>query len=192
MPETASGTAARSRSADGRLTITARMVNGTLVSGGMSNRLDQTYGFYEFRVRTDADPTRRHAAASSSHGRSPEDGRSTVRTTSTDDRGRGPQPDQELRPLRRRQQAVLVPPHGGGGNRGTRWQWSGTPSAIRIYRDGILAWTLTDTAAIPDVAHHLTIQLDAFKKSMSGTVTAPGQLGQGSTSARRPANGRVN
>ena len=44
------------------------------------------------------------------------------------------------------------------------------PSAIRIYRDGILAWTVTDRNAIPDVAHHLSIQLDAFKKSMSGTV----------------------
>ena len=33
-----------------------------------------------------------------------------------------------------------------------------------------LAWTLTDKAAIPDVAHHMSIQLDAFKKSMSGTV----------------------
>ena len=29
---------------------------------------------------------------------------------------------------------------------------------------------LTDKAAIPDVAHHLSIQLDAFKKSMSGSV----------------------
>jgi hypothetical protein len=44
------------------------------------------------------------------------------------------------------------------------------PNAIRIYRDGALAWTLKDTNAIPDVAHHLTVQLDAFKKSMSGTV----------------------
>jgi hypothetical protein len=44
------------------------------------------------------------------------------------------------------------------------------PSAIRIYRDGALVWTLTDANAIPDVAHHMAIQLDAFKQSMSGTV----------------------
>jgi hypothetical protein len=33
------------------------MVNGTLVSGGLSNRIDQAYGRFEFRVRTDPDPT---------------------------------------------------------------------------------------------------------------------------------------
>ena len=31
------------------------------------------------------------------------------------------------------------------------------PSVIRIYRDGILAWMVTDRTAIPDVAHHLSI-----------------------------------
>ena len=35
------------------------------------------------------------------------------------------------------------------------------PDAIRFYRDGNLVATLTDVAAIPDVAHHLSIQLDA-------------------------------
>jgi hypothetical protein len=45
-----------------------------------------------------------------------------------------------------------------------------TASSIKIYRDGRLAWTVTDRAIIPDVAHHLSMQLDAFKKTMSGTV----------------------
>jgi hypothetical protein len=44
--------------------------------------------------------------------------------------------------------------------------WS--PSAIKIYRDGALVWTITDPAAIPDVPHHLCIQLDALG---SGTLT---------------------
>ena len=35
------------------------------------------------------------------------------------------------------------------------------PHAISFYRDGTLVATLTDVAAIPDVAHHLAIQLDA-------------------------------
>ena len=34
--------------------------------------------------------------------------------------------------------------------------------AIKIYRDGALVWTITDPAAIPDVPHHLAIQLDAL------------------------------
>jgi beta-glucanase (GH16 family) len=42
--------------------------------------------------------------------------------------------------------------------------------AIKIYRDGALVWTVTDPAVIPDVAHHLTIQLDALG---SGQLTGP-------------------
>ena len=42
---------------DGLLTITAQMVDGLLVSGGMAHRVDQTYGRWEFRVRTDPDPS---------------------------------------------------------------------------------------------------------------------------------------
>lgn len=37
--------------------------------------------------------------------------------------------------------------------------WS--PSAINVYRDGARVWTITDREVIPDVAHHLTIRLDA-------------------------------
>jgi len=36
-----------------------------------------------------------------------------------------------------------------------------TANAIKIYRDGVLVWTITDPAAIPDVAHHIALQLDA-------------------------------
>jgi hypothetical protein len=35
-----------------------------------------------------------------------------------------------------------------------------SPKAIQIYRDGAPVWTRSDRAAIPDVAHHLDIQLD--------------------------------
>ena len=41
---------------------------------------------------------------------------------------------------------------------------------MRIYRDGVLARTITDVAAIPDSRHHLAIQLDAVKNWMSSTV----------------------
>lgn len=44
------------------------------------------------------------------------------------------------------------------------------PSALKIYRDGVLVWTLTDTAAIPDVLHHFNIQLDALN---TRTLTTP-------------------
>ena len=155
--------------ANGRLTITAKMVNGTLVSGGMSNRLDQTYGFYEFRVRTDADPSVATSGVVLTWPQSqkwPIDGENDIYET-TADADRDP---------------IKSFVHYGADNKqywfhhtsgGAAWhtmamEWDA--SAIRIYRDGILAWTLTDKAAIPDVAHHMSIQLDAFKKSMSGTV----------------------
>jgi hypothetical protein len=156
--------------ANGLLTITARMVNGTLVSGGMANRVDQAYGFYEFRVRGDADPS---AATSGvvltwpTSGNWPIDGENDIWDITWED------PDRD--PIR-----SFV--HYGADNkqywfhhgaRGTVWHTIGMewdPDAIRIYRDGTLVWTLTDKAAIPDVAHHLTIQLDAFKKSMTGSV----------------------
>ena len=47
-------------------------------------------------------------------------------------------------------------------------EWERT--AIRIYRDGALVWTVSDQDAIPDVPHHLSMHLDAFKSYMSSTV----------------------
>jgi beta-glucanase (GH16 family) len=156
--------------ANGLLTITARMVNGTLVSGGMSNKLNQTYGRYEFRVRTDPDPSVATNGVVLTWPQSqnwPIDGENNIYET-TDDADRIP---------------VKSFVHYGADNKqywfhhegvdGTQWhtmamEWE--HDAIRIYRDGILAWTVTDQNAIPDVAHHLSIQLDAFRKSMTGTV----------------------
>jgi beta-glucanase (GH16 family) len=156
--------------ANGLLTITARMINGTLVSGGMSNRLDQKYGKFEFRVRTDADPTQATSGVVLTwpqSGRWPIDGENDIYETGTD-------PD-------RKPVASYI--HYGSTNQqywfhhsgvdGTQWhtfamEW--TPSSIKILRDGAVVWTVTNTTAIPDVAHHLSIQLDAFKSSMSGSV----------------------
>jgi beta-glucanase (GH16 family) len=152
------------------LTITAKMVNGTLVSGGMSNKFDQTYGFYEFRVRTDADPGLVTSGVVLTWPQSqnwPVDGENDIYETTL---------DADRDPIK-----SFV--HYGATNKqywfhhsnatGQAWhnmamEWDS--SAIRIYRDGILAWTVTDRAAIPDVAHHMSIQLDAFKKSMTGSV----------------------
>ena len=156
--------------ANGLLTITAEMINGTLVSGGMSNRLNQAYGKFEFRARTDADPSKATSGVILTwpqSGRWPIDGENDIYETGID-------PDRN---------PVASYVHYGATNQqywfhhagvdGTAWhtfamEW--TPSTIKIYRDGALAWTVSDAAAIPDVAHHLSIQLDAFKASMSGKV----------------------
>jgi Glycosyl hydrolases family 16 len=154
----------------GLLTITAQMLNGSLVSGGITNRFSQAYGRFEFRVRTDPDPSLATSGVVLTwpqSGNWPVDGENDIYETTL---------DADRTPVR-----SFV--HYGATNQqywfmhtgldGTQWhtmamEWE--PSAIRIYRDGVLDWTVTDASAIPDVAHHLSIQLDAFKQSMTGTV----------------------
>jgi hypothetical protein len=46
------------------------------------------------------------------------------------------------------------------------------PDQIRVYRDGVLAGTLNDRAKIPQVAHRLCLQLDAFTKTLGSTRTS--------------------
>jgi hypothetical protein len=154
----------------GLLTITARMVNGTLVSGGMMDKLNQTYGRFEFRVRTDPDPslvTSGVVLTWPQSGKWPVDGENDIYETTL---------DADRTPFKSfvhygstNQQYWYI----HSGIDGTQWhtmamEWE--PSAIRIYRDGLLVWTVTDANAIPDVPHHLAIQLDAFKQLMTGTV----------------------
>jgi beta-glucanase (GH16 family) len=156
--------------ANGLLTITARMVNGTLVSGGISNRLNQTYGRFEFRARTDADSSLATSGVILTwpqSGRWPVDGENNIYET-TLDADRTPIKSYVHYGWDNKQYWF----HHTGVN-GQEWhtfamEWS--PSAIKIFRDGALAWTVTDANAIPDVAHHLSIQLDAFKEWMSGSV----------------------
>ena len=155
---------------NGLLTITARMIDGQLVSGGVSNKLNQTYGKFEFRARTDPDPSLATSGVILTwpqSGKWPIDGENNIYETT----------------LEADRTPVKSYIHYGADNKqlwfhhtgvdGTQWhvfamEW--TPSSIKIYRDGVLAWTVTDTYVIPDVAHHLSMQLDAFKKTMSGTV----------------------
>lgn len=154
---------------NGTLTITAQMLNGTLVSGAIRSQLDQRYGRFEFRARTDADPTGTMSGVVLTwpqSGNFPVDGENDIYET--------------LNNTSRYPFYSFI--HYGSQNNqywfrhdadATQWhqmamEWES--NAIRMYRDGALVWTLTDTNAIPDVAHHLCIQLDAFKKSLSGTV----------------------
>jgi beta-glucanase (GH16 family) len=153
---------------DGTLTITAQMLDGALVAGGVASRLDRVYGRYEFRVRTDADPsgsTTGNVLTWPQTNNWPIEGENNIYETTTSSRT----------PF-----SSFV--HYGATNRqywfhhdedGTQWhtmamEWE--PDAIRIYRDGVHVWTVTDAAAIPDVAHHVVMQLDAIKPTMTGVV----------------------
>jgi hypothetical protein len=157
---------------NGHLVITAQMVNGQLVSGGMSNRLNLTYGYFEFRVRTDPDPTGTMSGVVLTRPQSdnsPIDGENDMYETGADVNTRNP---------------FHSYVHYGANNSqyyfahnadGAQWHTIGmawSPTAIDIYRDGALVWTVSDVAAIPDVPHHICVQLDArFTRTLTAPVT---------------------
>ncbi len=155
--------------ADGLLTVTAQMVNGVLVSGGMSHNNHYTYGKFEFRVKTDADPSNATSGVVLTWPQSGNwtiDGENDIYETTTSS-------------TRNPFQTFI---HYGANNSqyqythqadGKEWHVIGmewTADSIKIFRDYNLVYTLTNVNAIPDVSHHLCIQLDAFKTTMTGTV----------------------
>jgi beta-glucanase (GH16 family) len=153
---------------NGTLTITAQMLNGVLVSGGVQSRVDQRYGRYEFRVRTDADPS---AATSGcvltwpTSNNWPAEGENNIYETTTASR----YPFSSFIHYSPQNWQYWFHHYVDG----TQWhvmamEWE--PDQIRIYRDGALVFTVSDTYAIPDWSHHLVFQLDALKSWMSGAV----------------------
>ncbi|MDH3684133.1 MAG: glycoside hydrolase family 16 protein [Acidimicrobiia bacterium] len=159
----------------GYLTITASMESGSLVSGGMEHRHDQTYGRYEFRVRTDEDPSETMSGvvltwpASDVH---PRDGENDIYETLAmpGDRSEfysfihepfGTVSDQDR----------TVHPVSASSWHTMAMEW--TPEWIKLYRDGVLVKTIDETSddLIPDVAHHAAIQLDAWGNSLPADVT---------------------
>jgi endo-1,3-1,4-beta-glycanase ExoK len=154
----------------GNLVITAQTINGSVVSGGMANRLNRAYGLYAFRVRTDLDPTRNMSGAVLTwpqSGRFPQDGENDIYETGT----YNPRdPFFSFIHFGNTASSQVSFKHFADA---TEWHtmamdWS--KSAIKIYRDGALVWTVTDPAVIPDAAHHLAIQLDALG---AGQLTGP-------------------
>lgn len=152
---------------NGSLVITARMINGVLHSGGLAHRTNRAYGRFEFLVRTDADPS---AATSATVLTWPEsanpirDGENDIyETGSYSDRN----PFYSFIHFGTQQYNVI---HYADGTQWHRMVLEWEPSAMRVYRDGTLIRTITNAATIPDSRHHLAIQLDAVKSSMSSTV----------------------
>ena len=157
------------------LAITARMVDGELVSGGMAHRRNYTYGAFEARVRTEADPSGTMSGVVLTWpegGRWPYDGEFDIYETGRDPSRRPVSSfahwatDDE--PEVNRQQ------HWSHDVWGTSWhvfrmEWA--PSRVAFYVDGVRHPTvLTDPARIVDVPHHLTIQLDAFASRVAAPV----------------------
>jgi len=156
-------------SPEGYLVVTAQMINGVLVSGGMAHRTNYKYGKFEFRVRTETDPSAATSGVVLTWPQSekwPEDGELDIYET-------GPG-------IERNSFFTVV--HYNTDNKqlqfrhsidATQWhivamEWD--PNYISIYRDGKLVWTVEDKEAIPDVLHHVCIQLDAAEPAMEGVV----------------------
>jgi beta-glucanase (GH16 family) len=155
--------------ADGLLVVTAGMKDGQLVSGGMAHRRNYKYGRFEFRVRTEADPGSATSGVVLTWPQNenwPVDGELDIYETLTN-------------PVREPFHTYI---HYGADNSqfhfehkadAKEWhtmmlEW--LPETIHIYRDGQKVYTLDNTVGIPQVPHHLCIQLDAFKKEMTGVV----------------------
>jgi hypothetical protein len=154
---------------DGLLVVTAQMKDGALVSGGMAHRRSYDYARFEFRVRTEADPS---AAVSG-----------VVLTWPTNESfPLGGEIDiYETLTYASRDHFYTYIHYSKDNNTvnhvhyvdAKEWhtmmcEW--LPSAIRIFRDGELVYTESRKEVIPKVDHHLCIQLDAFKTTMGEPV----------------------
>ena len=154
----------------GNLVVTANMQNGLIVSGGMAHRTEYTYGRFVFRVRTEADPTGTMSGVVLTWP----DKQWSPEFTENDIYETGAFKNNDYR-----FDSFI---HFGTQN-WQKWfthesdptQWhvmtmDWTADRLDIYRDGMLVWSLTDRAAIPDQLHHICIQLDPRSHT---TLTKP-------------------
>jgi hypothetical protein len=156
---------------NGNLVITAKMVDGKIVSGGMKHRVDYTYGRYEFRVRTEVDPTGTMSGVVLTWPkaqRSPEFTENDIYET-----GAGLNTRTPFRSFihygRSNSQKYFI--HNADASAWHTMAMDWRKSSLKIYRDGNLVWTITDAAVIPDVMHHVSIQLDARRtRTLTRTV----------------------
>lgn len=151
---------------DGMVDVVAQMQGGQLVSGGMAALKSQTFGYFEFRVRSDADPSQATDAVVLTwpdDGVWPQHGENDVYETGTG-ASRAPFSTFVHYGSTGSTQYVIAEPADG-----KQWHVMGMEWAadhISVYRDGTLAGSVTDVNAIPTVNHHVCIQLDAYQQTM--------------------------
>jgi Glycosyl hydrolases family 16 len=154
---------------DGELDIIAQDEDGGIVSGGMSANNSETYGYYEFRVRTLGDPSQATDGVVLTwpdDGIWPEHGEEDIYETTTNPT-RDPFDTFIHYGDAGSTQYVIDEPANGEEWHVMAMEW--TSSVINIYRDGAYVGNVTNQEAIPSVSHHLCIQLDAY----AGSIAAP-------------------
>ncbi|MGH1489883.1 MAG: hypothetical protein ACRBK7_10900 [Acidimicrobiales bacterium] len=165
---------------NGRLIITAKMENGQLVSGGVAQNDGQLYGKYRFRVRTDRDPSQATSGAVLTWPKSgvhPRDGENDIYETLTTSPDRSPFYTFIHQPFGTVHDQVYIV-HEADGTQFQTMTMEWTPDKLTITREGpggaqqIESHVVVETSEdlIPDVAHGLHIQLDAWKTSMDAPV----------------------
>lgn len=159
---------------NGRATITAQMQNGTLVSGGMSHRYHQTYGRYEFRVRTDKDPSAGTSGVvltwpvSNAH---PRDGENNVYETLATPADRHEFYTFIHEPFGTVHDQVYIV-HSADASQWHTMEMEWMPDRMHIKRDGQIIRTIWENNdnLLPDVSHFLAIQLDGWKHQINQSV----------------------
>jgi beta-glucanase (GH16 family) len=151
-------------SLDGRgsLVVTARMVGGRIVSGGMASRRIFRYGRFEVRARTEPDPTGTMSGVVLTwpeSGNWPADGENDIYETGTAVNSRSPF-HSFVHYGQDNQQYEFTQNADGAQWHTVVMDWRRT--AIKIYRDGRFVGQVTNKAAIPDVQHFVAVQLDAM------------------------------
>jgi len=156
----------------GNLVVTAKMVDGTIVSGGMASRLDFEYGRVEFRVKTELDPTGTMSGVVLTWPQN--ENRGSPEFTENDMYETGPIVNNDnhfssfIHFGAMNWQAWIT--HDVDPSQWHTIEMDWQPGLLEIYIDGLLAWSISDRAVIPDVLHHLAIQLDA---RATRTLTRP-------------------
>jgi len=159
--------------ANGVMKITAQMVNGTLISGAMSHLKNYTYGKFEFRVKADADLSGVTSAVVLTWPKTevwPDDGENDIFETNSSSNPNRTYFETNILsgvPLNKWSKGHYIID-------AKQWhvvamEW--LAESIKIYIDGELKWTQSDPTLIVDQLHHLCIQLDAFKPTMTGTTS---------------------
>lgn len=151
--------------ADGLLTITAGMDGDTIVSGGLSSRLDQTYGRFEVRVRTEPDPNQVFSGVVLTWPQDdawPEHGENNIYETGPG-ASRKPFSSFVHYPDGTRLGAAVQITHDADGSQWQELVMEWDPDRITFFRNGEAVDSITDADIIPDYPHHLTVQLDAMR-----------------------------
>ncbi len=152
---------------NGQLVLTAQMRGGVLHTGGVTHRRDYAYGRFEFRVRTERDPSSATSGVLLTWPRSGDQ----LRHGENDMYETGRYGDRasffSFIHFGRRQYNMQ--------HRVDAAQWHDMvmewePRWLRIYRDGTLVRTITDPGHIPHTPHHLVVQLDAVSHRLSTPV----------------------